>query len=533
MSRRSVMMIAKPVPFALVLVAGAAGLIVTLTSWPSADSPASPLPRSERARAAAFLAVQRSTAPPCGSVAAPRACVVDAYEDVDGDRRADCWQMRTGVDDAGEPAATLIVWRGCAAQGVTFEVPRGGLTELVIPPTLAGPWLPWIGHRFVGASAVQCAGGGYAGCPAPGPAWQWVLDSANRGEAHPGRHGTVALRWQTGERVASPPTALVVPHVEAGWMHRLRRSEEPVPSEALVGARVLVDGGVAAAPGAAVRCAGLDIVADRDGLVAVDPDHRRWAWLFRGLLDYGGFPATTVICADDVVLASTGDSFGSVAVVDPRTGGWLFDPVSDYGRTTGLALAPDGDGLLSRDYGLVRWSTVRAWLATPTARRAVLVELARAERPELDAAGVMAATEVGRRFEPEARPGRETFQELYGEVVPAASITAAMRASLQTRGSCQGWKLWGSGTAVLAERGASAQWLIIESERVARRFQSVRCDAGRVVITRFAGHDLLRAVPPTSGEGRDELDEIDEVVIDVARRRWSVRGIPARPVRPR
>jgi hypothetical protein len=360
-----------------------------------------------------------------------------------------------------------------------------------------------------------------------------VLDSANRGPAHPGRHGTVALRWQAGVRVASPPTALVVPHVEAGWMQRLRGSEEPVPTEAQAGARVLVDGGVAAAPGAAVRCAGLDIVADRDGLVAVDPDHRRWAWLFRGLLDYGGFAATTVICVDDVILASTGDSFGSVAVVDPRTGGWLFDPVSDYGRTTGLELMPDGDGLLHRDYGVVRWGIVRAWLATPAARRSELGQLARAERPELDAADVMAANDVGHTIDPEDGPG---FRELYGEIVPATSITAAMRAPLAPRGSCQGWKLWASGTAVLAERGGSAQWLIIEYERVTRRFQSVRCDAGRVVITRFAGHDLLRAAPPARAEGRgaaDALDEIDEVVIDVVRRRWSLRGISARTARPR
>ena len=421
------------------------------------------------------------------------------YEDVDGDGSADCWiQQRTDPERYLMPK--LSIWRGCVGEPVTFEW-WDGMAVLAIPPELASPaWLRWIAAQIVGRDAVSCIG--IAGCPAPGqnwPAWQWVLDSAQRFAAQPGHHGAVAPRWSTGPRSAGG--ALVLPAVRGGWMQRLRGSEEPEPATSLAGARIVLDlGGRPALP--AIPCGGLTVHAEAGGIVGTDASGR-WAWLFRGLADYGGFAPKRLLCRDGLVIATTGGNFADVIAVDPATGGWLYDRGSDCCPGAELAATLDGAYLWARDYGtIVPLRRLAAWLAQPAAQRPSLIEISRALRPELAHDGAFSATVIGRNH---------SAAELWGEPFDKATVDRAMRATLVNTLACAGHRITWSPTAVLAER-SKARWLAMEYQASTRRIERVTCAGRRITIAYAGGNDLLEEAAPKLT--REALE------VDLDRNRW-------------
>src|SRR5262245_3560663 len=292
---------------------GAVGLAVAAVLH-SIDVPTGPggLSAADDVRAALFLASQPGASRRCSDDALVTsrlaACTLDEHADIDGDGRADCWRGRH--DWLASPPT---VWPGCRGNPPVFEIDPAGTSLLGIPRELATPtWLAWIARRIAGRGSVACAGATIAGCDGPGPEWDWLLASADRRRAEPGWHGTVAPRWSSGDPVTAPG-ALIVPHVPAGWMARYRGAEEAPPPDAPEGARIVVEAGDPPSAGP-IQCAGLEIRSGRRGITANAAG--RWTWLFRGLPDYGGFHATKLVCADGIVIASTGGYFASVAAID-------------------------------------------------------------------------------------------------------------------------------------------------------------------------------------------------------------------------
>ena len=436
-------------------------------------------------------------------------CVIDEHGDVDGDGRADCWRVRHGNSDPRAPGDTtsqLTVWPGCRGDGASFEVEHTGTSLFVIPGELSTPaWLGWIARRLVGPDAVACFGGTVAGCAQAGPEWDWLLASADRRRAQPGWHGTVAPRWIAGEAVTAPG-ALIVPHVPAGWMARYRGAEEGPPADAPAGARIVVEAG--APPALPIRCAGLEIRSGRRGITGFDA-RERWTWLFRGLPDYGGFATAKLACIDDIVIATTGGSFARVVAIDPRTGGWLFAPSFDAGPGAELSALPDGEALWRDEYGhVIPLRALRGWLARPMAGRPSLDALADELRPEASATDAADAMMLTGSRDPVGR------EELYGESFASSAVAPRVRASLASRGTCAGWTIASSSTAILAERGARARWLYVEGRPSTRRLASVRCRRGRVIATRVEpGTDLLETDPVKPG-GKTVL------AFDIRRDRW-------------
>ncbi|HEY5934047.1 MAG TPA: hypothetical protein VIU61_05425, partial [Kofleriaceae bacterium] len=395
-------------PLALLVLAGLA-IAGTLLAWKlrSDPEPRAGLSATEQIRATAHLAAHAS--------------VQNGHADVDRDGRVDCWSQARG-DENRYLTPKLLVWRGCTGDPITFEWWTAGMSVLAIPPELASPlWLRWIAGRIAG-DHTSCVG--IVGCPAPGQAWQWVLDSARRYPAQPGHHGTVTPRWSTGPRTSGG--ALVLPSVPAGWMQRLRGSEEPEPETSRPGARIVIDlGGADWLP--PISCGGLTVHAEAGGIVGTDAQGR-WTWLFRGLAGYGAFHAKRLVCLDGVAIATTLGSFADIAAIEPATGGWLFDRSSDCCPGAEVAPTLGGDHLYSRDFGTV--VTVRklhAWLARPAAERPSLVEVSHAARPELAHEGAFTATVIGRNH-PDG--------ELWGEPFDATTIDAAMRAALPMTLEC-------------------------------------------------------------------------------------------------
>ena len=427
---------------------------------------------------------------------------VRGYEDIDGDGSADCWiEQRADQDRYLTPK--LSVWRGCTWDPVTFEW-WDGMAVLAIPPELASPvWLRWIAEQIVGRDAVSCIG--IAGCPTPGqnwPAWQWVLDSAQRFAAQPGHHGTIAPRWRTGPRTAGG--ALVLPAVPGGWMQRLRGSEEPEPATSLAGARIVLDlGGRPTLP--AIPCAGLTVHAEAGGIVGTDASGR-WTWLFRGLADYGGFAPKRLLCRDGLAIATTGGNFADVIAVDPATGGWLYDRASDCCPGAELEPTLGGGYLWTRDYGtIIPLRRLGTWLAQPAARRPSLIAISKANRPELAHEGAFTASMIGRNH-PDG--------ELWGEPFDPATVDRAMRATLGTTLACAGHRISWSPTAVLAERG-KARWLSMEHWAGTRRIERVICNGRRITIAYAGGNDLLEETEPKLTR--------QAIEIDLDRRRWRVK----------
>jgi hypothetical protein len=458
-------------------------------AWVLRDEPARPagLSTMEHVRAGAMLSVH--------------AHVRDGYGDIDSDGRADCW-IEQRADPDRYLAPKLSVWRGCTGEPVTFEW-GDGMTVLAVPPALASPvWLRWIAEQIVGRAAVSCLG--VAGCPAPGqnwPAWQWVLESAQRFAAQPGHHGTVAPRWTTGPRIAGG--ALVLPAVPGGWMQRLRGAEEPEPATSLAGARIILDlGGGPTLPG--IPCAGLTVHAEAGGIVGTDANGR-WTWLFRGLADYRGFAAKRLLCRDGLAIATTGGNFADVVAVDPATGGWLYDRSSDCCPGAELAPTFDGASLWARDYGtIVPLRRLGEWLAQPAARRPSLIDISKANRPELAHDGAMSANHIGRDH---------PAGELYEPFAPA-TVDRATRATLGKTLSCAGQRISWSPTAVLAERG-QARWLTMEHRGSTRRIERVTCAGRRITIAYVRGNDLLEEIEPKLAR--------EAIEVDLDRRRWRVK----------
>jgi hypothetical protein len=425
------------------------------------------------------------------------AVVRDGHGDVDGDGVADCW-IQQRADEERYTSPKLWVWRGCAGEPVTFEWWDRRATVLVIPPALASPvWLRWIARQIT--DDVSCIG--IVGCPAPGQDWQWVLDSAQRFAAQPGHHGTVAPRWSIGPRSAGG--ALVLPQVPAGWLQRLRGSEEPEPATSLAGARIVVDlGGGPVLP--AIACGGLTVHAEAGGIVGTTPSGR-WTWLFRGLVDYGGFHAKRLLCRDGLVIATTGGGFADVVAIDPKTGGWLYDRSSDCCPGAEVVRAHLGD-LWRRDYGtVVSLPKLHAWLALPAQQRPSLIEISRTSRPELAHDGAFAAGLIGRN---------DGSSELWGEPFAPRTVDAATRATLRDLWSCAGHRISWSPTAVLAERTGAARWLAMEGNGSTRRIASVACVRRKIVIAYVTGNDLLEESEPKF--------QIGTLSVDLDRKRWSV-----------
>jgi hypothetical protein len=453
----------------------------------SVDTADGGLPAGEHVRARLFLASQWTKDRRCSddALVVPRfaECVIDDHDDIDGDGLADCWRVHHD-----ELASTLTVWRSCRGEAATFEIGHTGTSLLVIPRELATPtWLFWIARRLAGHDDVACAGFAIAGCDRPGPEWDWILASAERRRAHPGWHGAVAPRWSTGGPVTKPG-ALIVAHVPAGWMNSHREGVQPDPE----GARIIVEAGAPPAAGP-ITCAGLEIRSGRRGLTANDA-RGRWTWLFRGLPDRGGFAVTKLACVDDVVLASTGGDFASVAAIDPKTGGWLYAPAFDAGSGASVSALPDGEVQWGDEYGhAIPIPKLHGWLATPFAQRASIEEMAKALRPELveqvGNIGLLAARDpIGN-------------EELYGDTFDAATLPAGVRASLVARGSCAGWTIASSRTAILAERDTQARWVYVEGASWGRRLTNVRCTGGLIVATRIEpGADLLENEHPAKGD---------------------------------
>ena len=481
---------------------------------PSLPPDAGHLGSAEQARAARFLAGQDGSMRPCSddALVVPRtaACRIDEHGDIDGDGRADCWRVRHGNPDPrgpGDTTSELTVWAGCRGDGASFEVAHSGTSLFTIPHELAAPtWLGWIARRLVGPDAVACADGTVAGCAAAGPEWDWLIASADRRRAQPGWYGAVAPRWIAGEPVTTPG-GLIVPYVPAGWMARYRGAEEGPPPEAPAGPRIVVEAGVP--PAVPVPCAGLEIRSGRRGIIGFDAARQRWTWLFRGLPDYGGFATAKLACIDDVVIATTGGSFAYVVAIDPRTGGWLFAPSYDAGPGAEISALPDGRVLWRDEYGhVIPVHVLRDWLARPITSRPSIDALADQLRPETSAAEASDVMMLTGSRDPHGR------EELYGEPFASSAIAPRVRGSLAARGTCAGWTIASSPTAILAERGAQARWLYVEGRTSSRRIASVRCSRGRVLATRVEpGTDLFETDPVSVG-GKTVLG------FDIRRDRW-------------
>jgi len=84
--------------------------------------------------------------------------------------------------------------------------------------------------------------------------------------------------------------------------------------------------------------------------------------------------------------------------------------------------------------------------------------------------------------------------------------------------TCGGWKISASPTAVLAERGTRARWLLVEQAHSWRRMTEVRCENNRIVVERPDGNNLLVVDEP--------VFLTQTITIDLAHGWWSYKHQP-------
>ena len=203
-------------------------------------------------------------------------------------------------------------------------------------------------------------------------------------------------------------------------------------------------------------------------------------------------------CEDGTIVAIESGFYSGIAVIDPATGGWLYEPPTDYSRGASLHVAPDGSKLWHREpRGTLSFRALQHWLATPVAARPPLYDVVIAERPEL-------ASVTAPEYD-----ASDIVRQAPGEWVASDAIGPAARRGLVARGGCAGWQIFASGTAVLAERGGRARWIAVEPLGSSRRYTDVRCAGERAEIARFAGTPII-------SDGTREGEAPDQLVVDLS-----------------